>query len=48
MADVNTPFLCRSLHAKGWAVMRAVVLPDDVAAISTELRACSKVRQWGH
>ena len=48
VADVNTPFLCRSLHAKGWAVMRAVVLPDDVGAISTELRACSRVCvHWG-
>ncbi len=43
VADVNTPFLCRSLHSMGWAVMRVSVLPDDVAAISQELRTCAKV-----
>jgi molybdopterin-biosynthesis enzyme MoeA-like protein len=44
VADVNTPFLLRALHSMGWAVMRVAMLPDDVAAISHELRTAHTVQ----
>lgn len=40
--DRNTHFLCQQFREIGWRVARVVIVEDDVAAISDELRAMSE------
>ncbi|KAL3157694.1 hypothetical protein ABBQ32_012130 [Trebouxia sp. C0010 RCD-2024] len=39
--DVNTPFLCSQLRAIGWRVCKVVMVPDEIDAISAEVRAAA-------
>lgn len=39
--DVNTHFLCSELRGIGWRVCKVVVVSDEIASISSEVRAAS-------
>lgn len=39
--DLNAPYLCSELRSIGWRVTKIVTVPDDIEAISREVRCAS-------
>ena len=44
--DENTPFIARELRRLGVALMRVVVIPDDVPVIAREVAEASRAHTW--